>query len=296
MRTLLLGLCTTLLLLVLTSCVSAGKYKKTVGAYNTQVDSLRQEVSNREGRINTLNFELARTQGANSALLTTQDKLQDRIDELQAEIDRMNQRIANNRQDFSGQLASAEAEQNRLRDQINQVRKLIQDREAEAATIAEAIRDSLSKRVDANSFSVETRGGQTVINLSEELLFRSGATTTLQTKRQNALQAIGIIVQRYPVQTVQVIGHTDNRQAVRGTDNWQTSATRAVTVVRYLTENTGLGPNRVLAAGKSEFAPRQSNDTTEGRAANRRMEISVQPRETDLIRDMNRIMAGTAGN
>lgn len=282
------------LALLTTGCVSAGKYKRTVAGYDSRVDSLRQQLSDREGKINTLNYELARSQGANAALLTTQDKLQERIDALQAEIDQLSQRAADTRQNFSGQLDAVSAEKGRLEKKLADIRTMLQQRESEALAIATAVRDSLAKFLNSQYVTIDARGAQAVIVLNEEVLFRSGATSRLEAKGRQALQEIAGILLKYPVQTLQVVGHTDNRPVPRQSlNNWQYGALRAVTVVEYLTQELDLGPNRVIAAGKGEYAPLMSNETTEGRARNRRIELIIQPRESDLIRDINRIIGGS---
>lgn len=282
-----------LLLLLLTACVSSGKYKRTVAGYTSRIDSLHQQLSDRDGRINSLTLELARSQGANTALLSTQDKLQERIDALQADIDQLSRRAADTRQNFSGQLEAAEADKARLEQKLADIRALMQQREKEAMAIATAVRDSLAGFLNSQYVNIDARGAQAIISLNEEVLFRSGATSRLEAKGRQALQEIAAILLTHPIQTLQVIGHTDNRPVPRQSlNNWQFSAMRAVTVVEYLTQELDLGPNRVIAAGKGEYAPLMSNETTEGRARNRRIDLIIQPRESDLMRDINRIISG----
>ena len=60
-------------------------------------------------------------------------------------------------------------------------------------------------------------------------------------------------------------------------DNWDLSVKRATTVVRLLQDKYGIPPSHLTAAGRSEYVPVQSNDTKEGRAANRRTRIVVLP-------------------
>ena len=83
---------------------------------------------------------------------------------------------------------------------------------------------------------------------------------------------------QYPEFQIRVLAHTDNKPNGRqNLDNWQYSALRTVSVVKHLTEYTDLGANRVIAASKSEYAPLQSNETKEGRASNRRIELVITP-------------------
>ncbi len=76
---------------------------------------------------------------------------------------------------------------------------------------------------------------------------------------------------------IQIEGHTDNKPLVgnkKFLSNWELSAARAFAVLRTL-EINGVPPNRLSAIGYGEFRPVKSNDTEEGRTANRRIEINI---------------------
>lgn len=80
---------------------------------------------------------------------------------------------------------------------------------------------------------------------------------------------------------VQIEGHTDDRPPLPGSKfgtNWELSAQRAFAVLRFF-EINGIPQQRLSAIGYGEFRPREKNDTPEGRAANRRIEISIVRRE-----------------
>ncbi|MBI3548144.1 MAG: OmpA family protein [Elusimicrobia bacterium] len=81
---------------------------------------------------------------------------------------------------------------------------------------------------------------------------------------------------------VQIEGHTDNQRLGRRiafASNWELSAARAFAVLRFL-EKAGVPPERLSAIGYGEFKPQGSNETPEGRAANRRIEVSIVRRES----------------
>ncbi|MCS6858314.1 MAG: OmpA family protein, partial [Sandaracinaceae bacterium] len=63
--------------------------------------------------------------------------------------------------------------------------------------------------------------------------------------------------------------------------NWELSAARAVAVVRFLIEN-GISPGRLSAVGHADTQPADTNETPEGRAHNRRIEIVFLPRFDEL--------------
>lgn len=278
-----------LLLFLLTACVGKKRYDRTVLSYDRQVDSLQTVLTARDSNIRVLTLDLAHSRGANEALFQTQDRLQDRLDLLQLQIDSLNRRASNTQESFAGERARLEREKANLQQQLQDITDLFNRRAGEATAIAAALKDTLPALADSVLFTIETRAGATILSLQEDLLFRRGQTDRLESRGQAVLREVARIVLGYPVQTVQVIGHTDNSDPGGRLDNWQFSALRAATVVRFL-QNADLGPNRLLVSGKGEYAPRQSNATREGQLQNRRIELLIQPRETDLMRDIGRIM------
>jgi chemotaxis protein MotB len=76
---------------------------------------------------------------------------------------------------------------------------------------------------------------------------------------------------------IRVEGHTDNVpiKSSRFPSNWELSTARATNIVAYLIINVGLPPGRLSAAGYAEFRPIAANDSAEGRARNRRVDITV---------------------
>lgn len=118
-----------------------------------------------------------------------------------------------------------------------------------------------------------TESGMHVI-IIDSLMFPSGEAE-LTPEARKVLKAISGILED-DVEAVIVEGHTDN-VPIRSTQypsNWELSAARAASVVRYLLSlNHALPPERYMAVGYGEFHPRASNATPEGRAKNRRVEI-----------------------
>lgn len=112
-----------------------------------------------------------------------------------------------------------------------------------------------------------------VIRLPNQLLFAS-ASADVKPEAAALLQVAGAVIAELPHQ-VRVEGHTDNVPV--GTEryptNWELSSARATAVLRYLVEKGGMQAARASAAGYAEFRPVGSNETPEGRAANRRADI-----------------------
>jgi chemotaxis protein MotB len=121
-----------------------------------------------------------------------------------------------------------------------------------------------------------------VVELAENILFDSGKSD-LKAEGKTALTEVASVLASIAGREFQVTGHTDNVpiKSAKFPSNWELSTARAVTVTRYLSEN-GVPAERVSAAGFAETQPVASNDTPEGRAQNRRIEIVLMPNLEEL--------------
>jgi chemotaxis protein MotB len=132
--------------------------------------------------------------------------------------------------------------------------------------------------LDRDSVEVELTYEGIVIHLSDTLLFPPGQAQ-LRPEAARVLDGVAAILAALPNQ-VRVEGHTDDVPPPAGAypDNWELSVMRAVSAVRYLTDVSGLPPERLSAVGYGQYRPRADNSTLEGRRKNRRVDIViVQP-------------------
>jgi chemotaxis protein MotB len=116
------------------------------------------------------------------------------------------------------------------------------------------------------------------IDISDKLLFKSGSYDVTE-KAKEVLGKVALVLKNQPGIEFMVEGHTDNVPYRRGVllDNWDLSVKRATSVIRILQTKYGMDPIRIAAAGRSEYLPVATNDTVEGRAANRRTRIIILP-------------------
>ena len=116
--------------------------------------------------------------------------------------------------------------------------------------------------------------GQTLnVTLPEGVLFATDSAA-VSGPAQNDLYALARNLQQYPNSTVRVIGHTDSTG--RAAYNMQLSQRRAQSVAGILTAG-GVAAGRIATVGMGQTQPVASNDTTAGRAQNRRVEIVIRP-------------------
>jgi chemotaxis protein MotB len=145
--------------------------------------------------------------------------------------------------------------------------------------VNEIANDVVSKFVANNLESqvmVFEDGEKITIRIDGHSLFESGEAEILYSAEPIYETLLGIF-NRYPDYNINIKGHTDNIpiNTVRFPSNWELSAIRATTTLRYFLEN-GIPPERMTATGYADSIPLMRNDTEEHRAVNRRVEFVLQ--------------------
>jgi chemotaxis protein MotB len=129
------------------------------------------------------------------------------------------------------------------------------------------------KMTDNISTFVDSRG--LIVSVNNSILLDPGKAD-LKPEIEQILMQIGIFVNKYD-NFIRVEGHTDNVPVniEHFPSNWELSTARASRVVRFLADECGITPERLSAVGYGEFKPLDSNQTAEGRAHNRRVDIII---------------------
>lgn len=142
-----------------------------------------------------------------------------------------------------------------------------------------------------NGLTVTQKNGKVYISLEEKLLFRS-ASWDIDANGKNALKKLAAVLEKNPGIQITIEGHTDNVPYNPGNsqlkDNWDLSVKRATTVVRVLLEGSKIKPDRLTAAGRSEYLPVDNRNTSDARQKNRRTEIVLTPDLTELYDLINK--------
>ena len=159
-----------------------------------------------------------------------------------------------------------------LQEALNE--KNLQSNEELSEMVQEAVNeDSLADQVDV-SFTAQ----YVQLSMKGALLFDSGSDS-LKEQSKTVLDKVGVILERYGSDSViEIEGHTDNVPMLNDpifTNNNVLSAYRAMAVFDYVVNDCGVSPAKLKCAGRGEYAPIASNDTADGRAQNRRVEIKI---------------------
>lgn len=229
---------------MVSGCVSASKHKAEVGALNDQLSKTQGE--------------LTKEQAANADLNKQKSDLEDKL--IATAKDR-------------GQLRASLEDMKKAMDEMKQ-------RQAEQKKRLQEFRDLTSrfkKLTDSGTLSVKMIDGKMVVSMGSDVLFPSGSAKLspagLVALKEVTTQLAAISGKRY-----QVEGHTDNVPIATATfpSNWELASARATNVTKAMID-AGMPANRVSAASYADTQPVQSNDTVEGKAANRRIAIVVVP-------------------
>lgn len=126
---------------------------------------------------------------------------------------------------------------------------------------------------DKVKVAVDKRG--TVVTVADTLIFDTGKAD-IRPEALDVLKKVGAVLSLMK-KPVRVEGHTDNIpiKTARFPSNWELSTDRAAAIVRYFIDNTEVAPAILSAAGYADYRPVAANDTPDGRAKNRRVDIVI---------------------
>lgn len=188
-----------------------------------------------------------------------------RLDELKRQLDARSQRV----NELEGLIAAKDASMKQLKDAIS---KALLDFEGKGLT-------------------VEQRDGKVYVSMENKLLFESGSWA-VGSEGRRAVSQLGSVLAQNPDIAVLIEGHTDN-VPYRGNEhisgNWDLSTKRATAIVNILMQNNAIDPANLTAAGKGEHVPVATNETQEGKAKNRRIEVILTPKLDEVTKLLNEI-------
>jgi chemotaxis protein MotB len=188
--------------------------------------------------------------------------------------------------DANASLASAQAENQKDKDQIAALQSKVADLEQDkdtAAQMAKGLENEMRADLESKDVTISNLQGKLTVNILDRVMFDSGEAI-LKPAGESVMRKVAAILAGHPQLKIHVIGHTDNvpiRPEARNrfASNWELSTARALAAVHFLTEKAGVDPRRVGAVGYGEYRPLADNATAEGRARNRRIAITILPDE-----------------
>jgi chemotaxis protein MotB len=279
---------------------------------------LEAKMATLEKEIGTVKEDISKAEGERDKAVEDYNKLSGKYNELQNAQEDL---IKGNVKETQRLLAELSAAQENLQKKEDLLRQLGQNLDTKKASLDELTFElekrnaklaELQKVLDAqkkivqdlknkvseallgfenNGLTVTQKDGKVYISLEEKLLFKS-ASWDIDANGRNALKKLATVLEKNPDIQVTIEGHTDNVPYNPGNsqlkDNWDLSVKRATTVVRVLLEGSKIKPERLTAAGRSEYLPVDKSNTPDARQKNRRTEIVLTPDLTELYYLINK--------
>lgn len=256
--------------------VSCGVSKKDFEAYKMQ----------KEQELEECNSEMFRSANEVAGLRADKNQLETQL----ATLERNNKSL---QEALNNCINKGGANIGKLLDEINTSNKYIRELIAsnnKKDSLNRALSNNLKRSlgdVSDEDIEISVKKGVVFISLSDKMLFQSGKYQ-LNSNAKVVLAKIGKIVNDYETYDVLIEGHTDSNPISTGClkDNWDLSAMRATTIARYMHDDLHIDPARITAGARSEYVPKASNATPEGRSINRRTEIIIMPKLDEFIKLM----------
>lgn len=253
----------TMLLIVLTSCVSKKKYVAL------------------EGNLADTQSQLTKTQ-------VEKEELEAKVSKIEARVAEYNEKINSLKEMNDSQLTSVDDVAVMSNNTKEKMRTTLSKVDPSALANAQTLEDSINLAVSYNlkksiadeEDDVDINIDKTVvmINISDKLLFKSGSYK-LSSKADNILNKLAEVINSEPSMEVMVEGHTDSKTISTELfqDNWDLSVKRATSIVRILQNEYKVDPSKLIAAGRSSYVPLVENDSKENMSKNRRTRIVIIP-------------------
>ncbi|MSN25041.1 MAG: OmpA family protein [Geobacter sp.] len=193
---------------------------------------------------------------------------------LNSKSDTLSKSIAELRQKNS----ELESQNAQLKDDIRLLQKVKEDKVKEVSSTYEKLLSNMKNEIAQGQVTISELRGKLTVNMEAAILFDSGRSDV----KRDGLAILNKMVETLKGvsdKAIRIEGHTDNVQ-ISGSltrifpTNWELSAARAINVAKYL-QQQGIDPRNLSAEAFAEFKPVADNSTKEGKAKNRRIEITL---------------------
>lgn len=236
-----------------------------------------------------LKADLARMTVQNEKLATDLSYVTDQRDKAVSDREEL-ERILRSKSDSLSQsiselrrkVADLDAENAKLKAENESLVKAREEQVQKVSSTYENMIEKLRSEISMGQITISELKGKLTVNMVDSILFDSGKAEV----KRGGLEILGKVVsilKDVEDKSIRIEGHTDDVQisralAQRYPTNWELSAARAINVARFL-QDQGIDPGNLSAAAYGEWKPVATNDTAEGKAKNRRIEIILVPQE-----------------
>lgn len=247
----------------------------------------QEDLDAANSRADGLAAELERSQAESAELQTRMEGLQTQNTDMIARLRALGQNV----ESLEGERSNLQANLEETQRALEQLRERERQAQARLSTFRNLI-ERFQSMIESGQLRVRIVRNRMVVELPEGVLFDSGRAQLKDDGQATLAQVAGVLSQ-LESREFQIAGHTDNVpiRTRRFRNNWELATSRAVNVARYLIDQE-VPANRISAAGYADTQPVSSNETPEGRAQNRRIEIVLVP-NLDELPDLSSLQSET---
>ncbi|GAB4237700.1 MAG: OmpA family protein [Deltaproteobacteria bacterium] len=178
--------------------------------------------------------------------------------------------------------AALQAEVDARKREVETLKAAKEEQVQKVSSTYESLLEKMKSEISQGQVTISELKGKLTVNMVDSILFDSGKAE-VKAGGLEVLQKVISILADVKDKAIRIEGHTDNVRIVgalakRYPTNWELSAARAINVARFLQEQ-GIDPGQLAAVAYGEYKPVADNDTPEGKAKNRRIEIILVPKE-----------------
>jgi chemotaxis protein MotB len=270
---------------------------------NTRVKTLETELERVRSRADSQEEKIRRDQAQKDAELMT---LKGKLEQAMSQVGSLQEKVAELETARDAVVTGLEAKLERDSSQITSLKKKLAGCEQGASSLEKGLSDLKSQRenlemqldemksthramlrdlqsqIQNKEVTISSLKEKLSISFVDRILFEFGKAT-IRPEGEEILTKVGTILKNVGTKQIRVIGHTDDKPIhpdyrYKFPSNWELSTARAAAVVRYFQNEIGLDPGNLEAVGHSFYDPVASNETAEGRAQNRRVNIIIGPK------------------
>jgi chemotaxis protein MotB len=279
----------TLALLTTTGCVTLGTHDEVVRAHQETRTRLAEQQLGNAQILRKLDDEQKRSRSLEEALQAERARvaaLEGERASLEAKLKDAEARLASSQSELverRADLAQVLKDKSTLKQNVDEMKQALDElarRRAEAERRVVEYKGLLQRfesLISGGKLKVKIVDGRMVVELMSDVLFGSGSAS-LSKEGRAAAQEVSVLLAQIPDKRFQIEGHTDSIPIKTDAfpSNWELASARALGVLKAMVD-AGMPAARVSAASFGAEKPASSNDTAEGRALNRRIEIVVVP-------------------